>query len=836
VLRLDGTALSGTGGPGIELALVAVAAPQVAAALALARRLGASAVTLLTDGADPADAPQWAALAERLGLRLLGPGTLGFVRPSIGLNAGRTGAMPAAGQVALVSQSGVLNGAVLDWVADYSVGFSLVVSLGAEAGVDLAQVLDYLSSDAQTRSVVVYLEAVTDARRFMSALRALALVKPVIVLKGHRDDRAPRRSLTHSGAVCSADALYSAALRRAGAVQIGLFTQMFTAARILASGPGPLGTRLAVIANGHGPAALAADQAGFQALRLPDLAEVTLAALARTLPGRALANPLNLGVDATPEHFAQSLVAVAADPGIDGVLVMLAPHGGLDAEGITRRVAEVAGGLHKPLFACWMGDRAMRPLAHVLDACGVPVYPVPEAAIDAWATVARFHQNQRLLQQTPRPLSGGQAPDLAGARALIAAALAAGQTVLDERQSKALLQAFRIGVTRTLLARTLTQALEAARTLGFPLVMKVSAAGIVHKSEVGGVVLNVRSEAEVREQYPRILRAVADAQPQIAIDGITLQPMRQGRHARELYVGVFRDPLFGPVMAFGAGGTRVELLRDTTLEFPPLNGFLAGRMIERTRVADTLADFQGAPAIDPQPLQALLVAVSEMVCELPWIAQMDINPVIADEHGLVAVDARVVLDGSVGAAPPRHAHLAIMPYPSHLTRGYQAPGGRTCTLRAIQAEDADRLQAFIRALSAESRYYRFLSVLAELPQRMLIRYTQIDYDRELALVAVQGAGEDERIVGVVRYLLNPDRVSCEFAVAIADDWQGERLGATLMRAIVDAARLKGLQRIEGYVLATNSRMLGLMSFLGFTRVTDPQDPTLRRVWLDLTAG
>ena len=408
--------------------------------------------------------------------------------------------------------------------------------------------------------------------------------------------------------------------------------------------------------------------------------------------------------------------------------------------------------------------------------------------------------------------------------------------MLDEPQSKALLQAFRIEVTRTLPARTLAQALEAARELGFPLVMKVNAAGIVHKTEAGGVVLNVRDEAEVLTQFPRILQAVAQAQPQIAVDGITLQPMRQGRHARELYVGVFRDPLFGPVMAFGAGGTRVELLRDTTLEFPPLNRFLAGRMVERTRVADTLADFQGAPAIDPQTLQALLVAVSEMVCELPWIAQMDINPVIADEHGLVAVDARVVLDASVGPEPARHAHLAIMPYPSHLTRGYRTGDGRDCLLRAIQPEDADRLQAFIRALSAESRYFRFLSVLAELPQRMLIRYTQIDYDRELALVAVQGTAEDERIVGVVRYLLNPDRVSCEFAVAIADDWQGVGLGSTLMRAIVEAARLKGLRRIEGYVLATNSRMLGLMTHLGFALKTDPQDPTLRRVWIDLAGN
>jgi acetyltransferase len=857
VLRLDAVKPDNSAPDGSpdQLAIVAVAPDEAPEAIALAARRGARAVSLMTDPHDASQALAWREQAQRLGLRLLGPGSMGFVRPSLRLNAGRMGPLPASGQVALVSQSGVLNGAVLDWVADSAVGFSLVVSLGAEVDVDLAQVLDYLASDAQTRSVVVYLEAVRDSRSFMSALRALAAVKPVIVLKGQRDDRSPRHALTHSGALCGSDAIYSAALRRAGALQIRLFTQMFTAARILASTSGPLGQRLGVLANGNGPGVLAADQAGFQHLTLPALSEATRDALAQVLPGRAIANPLNLGAGASADDFGAALTAMAADRDLDGVLVMLAPSTGVDGEAITRRVIEVIGTLHKPVFACWMGDRGMRPLARQIDAAGIPVYSVPEAAVDAYATVANFHQNQRLLQQTPRALSGTAQPHLEGARLLIDSVLAEGRQVLSEMESKALLGAFHVPVTRTMLARSQTEAIVIAEQIGFPVVMKIHSADVTHKSDVGGVVLNVRNAAEVRSQYLEIQDAVQRALPQARLDGVTLQNMRRGRHGRELYVGVFRDPLFGPVIAFGAGGTRVEVVDDTTLEFPPLNRYLARRMIERTRIAETLGEFRGAPAIDFERLEALLVAVSEMVCELPWIAEMDINPVIVDEGGLVAVDARVVLDPTVGPRPARHAHMAIMPYPAHLTRVLAAPDGGFYTLRPIQSEDADRLQTFMKNLSAESRYFRFISVLSELPPRMLVRYTQIDYDRELALVAVVGGpaghsdvaggsaadaagGSDntERIVGVVRYLLNVDRESCEFAVAIADDWQGKRLGSTMMRAIIEAARTKGLRRIEGYVLSTNARMLGLMIHLGFTVKTDPQDATMKLVWMEFTPG
>jgi len=831
-----------------DLALIAVAPAKVGAAAGRAAALGCRAAAVLTPDVDPGDAQRCRDLARAAGMRLLGPGTMGFVRPSLGLDASRMGPMPVAGNVALVSQSGVLAGAILDWAGAGAGGFSLAVSLGAELDVDVAQVLDYLANDGRTKSVVLYLEAVHRPRAFMSALRALATVKPVVVLKGHRDDGARARAQTHSGAICAPDAIYSAALRRAGAVQVRLMTQIVNAARILASRDWPVGRRLAVLGNGSGPAALAADMAGWNAIALPAPGEDCVRALVERLPGRPPGNPLNLGVEAGPREFADALGILGRDPGSDAMLVMFAPHAGVDPAAVTEAVALAARGLRKPLFACWMGDATVRPLWKTLDDAGVPVFRTPESAVDAYATLAAFHQNQQLLQQTPRSLSDMSPPDLDGARTLIEGVIAERRQVLTEMESKALLGAFHVPVTRTVLARSATEAIVIGEQIGFPLVMKVASQDITRKSDVGGVALDVRSAAEVRAQFAQIVAAARRARPAARIDGVTLQPMRGGSGARELYAGVFRDPLFGPVIAFGAGGRRLEVVRDITLEFPPLNRFLARRMIERTRVSEALGPFRGAPAIDFEQLERLLVRVSEMVCELPWIAEVDVNPVIADERGVVAVDARVVVDPAAGRQAARYAHLAILPYPAQLTQVRTSPDGRSYTIRAIRPEDADLLQRFVREMSEESRYFRFVSSIQELTPRMLVRYTQVDYDRELALVAVVGADEgpagagepggdqaggQERIVGVVRYLLNPDGDTCEFAIAIADDWQGKRLGSTLMRAIVDAARAKGLRRIEGYVLANNTRMLALMGRIGFRIASWREDPTMKLVSMSL---
>ncbi len=822
-----------------ELAVLAVAPPQVPAALVVAAAAQASAAVLLCENCDTAQTSQWLEFARRAGIRLLGPHSYGFARPPRRLSVGLAGPMPHAGNVAMVSQSSALAGAVLDWAVDNPTGFSLVVTLGAEADVDIAQVLDYLANDPATRAVVVYLEAVRDARTFLSALRALATVKPVVVLKGHRDERAPRKALTHSGALGGADAIYAAALRRAGAVQIRLFAQVFTAARWLAARASPIGNRLAVVSNGAGSAVLACDQASYNGVRIARLSSDTLRGLGDALERAPDGNPLNLGRDADGEGYVQALQAMAADPAVDALLAIVTPHAALDVDAIAARLVAIHPTLSKPLFACLMGERAVHEPARRIDASGIPVFSTPEAAVDAYASLASFHANQALLQQVPRPLSGLAAPDLDAARRVVTAANDCGRPILTEVESKALLEAFHVPVTPTRLAADIGQAIAIADDIGYPVVLKVSSPDIPHKSDVGGVVLDVRNRTELRTQYTQMMTRVRRSAPGARLEGISVQPMRRGRHDRELYVGVVRDPLWGPVIAFGAGGTRIEVMRDSSLEFPPLNRFLARRMIERTRVYETLRAFRGAPAIDFEALEAVLVRVSEMVCEMPEIVEMDINPLFADERGLQAVDARIVVERA-RVRGDRYDHMAILPYPSHLVTECVSSDGRPYTLRPIQPEDGENLQRFVRGLSEQTRYYRFISAISELTPRMLARYTQIDYDREVALVATVPEPDDpspgrrgERIIGVVRYLLNPDRDTGEYAVVIADDWQGRGLGSRLMRTIVDVAARRGMRQLIGYVLGNNRPMLTMMQRLGFRVATDPDDPAMRLVIRDL---
>jgi acetyltransferase len=538
-----------------------------------------------------------------------------------------------------------------------------------------------------------------------------------------------------------------------------------------------------------------------------------------------LDNPVDLGEEARPEHYAQAVSALAADPEVDGILVIFSPKAGVDSSAVSRAVTEAARGMTKPLIACWMGERGARAQRRELEYAGIPTFRTPEPAVDSFGNIAQFHFNQQLLQQTPPSLSGTRAPDVEGARLVIESVLAAKRRTFNEMESKALLAAFHIPVTQTMLAKNPAEALLIAAQIGFPVALKISSPDIAHKTDAGGVALNVRSAAELRLRWGEIMEAVRQARPEAAVEGITIQAMSVKQNGRELHIGVAHDPQFGPVISFGAGGTMIELIHDRALEFPPLNRFLARRLIERTRVAATLGEARGLQAADTGALEEMLVRVSEMVCELPWITEMDINPVIVDAWGAIAVDAHIVIDHAPPTGGGRHAHMAIRPYPAHLTEEVPLPDGHGYTIRPIRPEDAEGLQRLMQELSEESRYFRFISYARELSQRQLARYTQIDYHREMALVAeAQG-----RLVGVSRYMLNPDGASCEFALVVADDWHGRGLGARLMNAICETARAQGLQRMIGFVLGDNKRMLQLMKRMGFSYRRDPEDAGLRIV-------
>jgi acetyltransferase len=827
-----------------DLAVIALAPAELAGALELAGRIRCRAALVLCSGVDAAQAADLRRIARREGVQLMGPNGLGLQRPGLDLNASALGPLAARGSLGMVSQSGALTSAMLDWARTNAVGFSSVVSLGPNTAVDIAQVLDYLANDPATHSIIFYLEGITSARPFMSALRSAANAKPVVVLKAGRRSAGNTAAQTHSGAIVGSDDVFDAALRRAGAVRVRSFVELFSAAKCLASRYRPVGRRLAVVTNGGGPGVLAADWISEIGLELGQLSPASIAALQPLLPPLAsLQDLIDLSEQADATHYAAAIEAAARDKQVDGVLAIWSAKIAGDADAVAQVLAQARPRLNKPLLACWMGDASVGAARALLNEAAIPSFRTPEAAVGAFGNIASFYQNQQLLQQTPPPLSALAKPDVEAARLVIESVLAERRKVLTEMESKTLLSAFHIPVTNTILARNANEAMMIATQLGFPVALKIDSPDITHKSDVQGVALNIMSGASVRDTYHDLVARVARLEPNARIHGVTVQKMARAQRGREICIGMVTDEPFGPVIVFGAGGTMIELIRDRAMELPPLNTFLARRLIDRARVAETLAEWRGASPVDMEALERVLLRVSEMVCELPQLREMDINPLIVDESGVVAVDARIVLDhaphgSSAGGGTNPYAHLAILPYPARHEQVWPLRGGGQYTVRPIHPGDAQMLQTLVQSLSQESRYFRFVSSMMQLPPAMLARFTLIDYDREMALVAVckqRSAATDgsivetERVVGVSRYVTNPDQTSCEFSLVVADDYAGKGIGSRLMESIMDVAREKGLAEMQGLVLVNNPNMLKLMRGLGFTVKTFEEDPDFRLV-------
>ncbi|RZI44072.1 GNAT family N-acetyltransferase [Herbaspirillum sp. HC18] len=819
-----------------DLAIIALPHEQLAAALEVAARIQSKTALILSSGVDAKLAAQLHAIAKQHGIYLLGPNSMGFQRPKLSLNASALGPIAQPGAMALVSQSGALSSSILDWAVKNGVGFSAVVSLGPNTSVDIADVLDFLAEDRGTQSIVVYLEGIRNARRFMSALRAAANVKPVFVLKGGRKPAGSTAALTHSGAIVGSDDVFDAALQRAGAVRVRTFVQLFIAAKGLSARNLPVGNRLAIITNGGGPGVLAADWANELGLELATLPPETAAALAPQLPPQASVQSLiDLGEEAEAAHYRAAVTTCATTSGIDGILVILSPKPELDTAAIAQALADLHPDIGKPLLTCWMGDERAAVARQILSRATIPTYRTPEAAVDAFHNIASFHHNQQLLHQTPPPLSQLAEPDIEGARILVESVLAERRRVLTEMESKALLSAFHIPVTKTILARSASEAILVANQLGYPVALKIDSPDIPHKSDVHGVALNLQNAAAVRDTWQDMMATVTRLRPEARINGVTIQNMSGKPQGRELYIGVITDEPFGPVISFGAGGTMIELIADRAIELPPLNQFLAQRLIDRARSAETLDAWRGAPPAHRESLEQILLRVSEMVCALPQLREMDINPVIVDANGSLVVDARIVIDQSPHGAD-NFPHLAILPYPSEREQEWPMRGGSLYCVRPIRPDDAQMLQDFVRRMSPESRYFRFVSTMRELSVKMLAKFTLIDYDREMALVAMYrertpdgdgGFTETERIIGVSRYVTNPDKNTCEFSLAIADEFNGQGLGSRMMLSIMDVARSKGLAQIEGLVLTNNSPMLKLMRSLDFEVRKYDEDPDFR---------
>ena len=815
-----------------DLAVIVTPARTVAAIIEDAGAAAVKAAVILTSGFGESGAEGRAlqdkvlAAAKRGGVRLLGPNCLGLMRTDRGLNATFARTPALAGHLALVSQSGAMCGAMLDWAHGARVGFSSVVSLGGAIDVDFGELLDFLVGDELTEAILLYVEGIRDARRFLSALRAAARVKPVVALKVGRYASGSRAASTHTGALVGSDAVFDAALRRAGTVRAKTYTQLFAAARVLAARRRPEGERLAILTNGGGPGVVATDSAAENGVPLAVLSESTLAALDDKLPAQwSRGNPIDIIGDAPPERFAAATAAVLADPGVDALLAMYSPVAVTAPEAAARAVAEAAQASRKPVLAAWLGDIQSRA---DLESRGIPNFYTPENAVEAFSFLCAYRRNRAQLMQVPAartPDAPEAHADLAHAAAIRNGALAERRELLTEHEAKALLAAFRLPVTKTIVVRDRAGALAAAREIGFPVVLKLHSPDITHKSDVGGVRLNLQNAEMVASAFDDMMRHVRALRPEARIEGAVLQPMLRFAHAREVLVGVVTDAVFGPVISFGAGGVTVEAVRDTALALPPLNSMLAHELMQRTRVYRLLEAYRNVPAAELDALANLLIGVSRMACALPWLKELDLNPVLAHPGGAAIADARVVIDPAKAQPVPRYRHMAIHPYPEELEGEIRLRDGRTVPVRPICPEDAEREKRFFDRLSERSRFQRFMQYLRELPPKMLARFTQLDYDRELALIALW---EDE-IIAVGRYAPNADGVTAEFALAVADDWQGKGLGHALLERLVAAGRDAGYEALIGNILEANRDMLQLAAHLGFAEVArSGSEVTVRR--------
>jgi acetyltransferase len=822
-------------GEPVELAVVATPPQTVPGIVESCGIHGVKAAVIITAGFGEAG-QEGAALekelletARRYGIRLVGPNCLGIMRPSIGLNATFNKGGANAGNIAFISQSGALCTAILDWAQSNDVGFSSVISMGSSTDVDFGEILDYLVSDRDTHSILMYIEGIRNARRFMSALRAAARIKPVILVKVGRHEEGSKAALSHTASLVGADDVFDAAVSRAGVVRVQTITQLFTAAKALSCGFRPVGNRLAIVTNGGGPGVMAADCAADLGLTMATLSDATIEDLNRHLPPNwPHGNPVDIIGDAQADRYHYAVKACLEDQNVDGVLAILTPQAMTKPLESAQALIALSNTYSKPLLTCWMGETQVAPAREAFAQAHKPHFRTPEPAVEVFSHLSAYYRNQKLLMQVPGPFSHHVEPDVESARLIIEGAMQEHRTVLTEMESKALLSAFNIPVAKTMVAHSPNEALLIAQQLGFPVAMKVNSQDITHKSDAGGVVLNLNNAHEVRSAYQHILDNVRISRPNARMDGISIEPMIVKPNGRELMIGVTSDPVFGPVITFGAGGTTVEIMGDRAVALPPLNGFLARELIHETRIAKMLGAFRSMLPADIEALEDVLLRVSEMVCELPLLKEMDINPLILDEHGALAADARVLVEYRQPGAD-RYAHMAIYPYPTQLVSQWQLADGTDITIRPIRPEDAELVQAFVRGLSEESKYFRFMSSMQELTETMLVRFTQIDYSREMALIAVTLAQNREIELGVARYAINPDGDSCEFALVVADSFQGKGLGQKLMVVLMEAARTKGLSMIEGDVLSNNHNMLNLMMRLGFAVKTSEDDQSVMRV-------
>lgn len=822
-----------------DLAVIATPPDTVPGVVAALGEKGTRAAVVITAGLTRENGLRQAMLdaAKPHMLRLIGPNTVGLIVPPARLNASFAHMAPAEGGLALLSQSGAIATSLVDWAAEENVGFSHIVSLGDMADVDVGDYLDMLAGDARTRAILMYLESIPNPAKFMSAARAAARIKPVIAIKSGRHEQSARAAATHTGALSGADRVVDAALMRAGILRVKELAELFHAAEILARFRPVEHARVGIVTNGGGAGVLTLDRLIDRAGALAELSETTMATLDAALPANwSRANPVDIIGDAPAERYAHAVAAVAADPGVDALLVLNCPTGLASPIEAAEAVAGLAskGTISgKPVLTCWLGAATARGGRHLLQNAGVASFETPDDAATAVGYLYNWSQRQRALTRVPSSGTADVAGDRERVLAIFRKAAAEGRRVLTEPEAKAAVEAYGIAVPKTVVADTPEAVEEAAATLlatGGRLVVKLVSKAISHKSDVGGVVLGLETAAAAREAAEAIGARVAKARPDADIQGFAVQPMVERRHAHEVIVGLSRDPIFGPVILFGAGGTAVEVVADTAVALPPLDDVLAGDVIDRTRIGRLLAGYRDRAPADRAALLRTLNAVSRMIVDLPCLASMDINPLIADANGVVALDARIEIAPDEIDRPAPNPDLAIRPYPEGWEQAVELDGHRYL-LRPIKPADVALYPPFVDKLSAHDIRLRFLAPRKHFPDQMLLRLTQLDYARDMAFVALEADGG--ALAGIARLSCAPDGLTAEYGLIVRTDLQGHGLGWALLARLIDYARATGIGTIEGMILSENVKMLAMCREFGFKLSRHPSEPGLSLARLTL---
>ncbi|SFH82324.1 bifunctional acetate--CoA ligase family protein/GNAT family N-acetyltransferase [Modicisalibacter xianhensis] len=739
-------------------------------------------------------------------MRIVGPNCLGIMAPHAGVNASFGHVAPRQGHVAFVTQSGAVATSILDWADSRGIGFSHVVSLGGMSDVDFGDMLDYLALDPKTHAILLYVEAVSQARKFLSAARMASRNKPVIVVKAGRSDAGAKAALSHTGALAGSDAVYDAAFRRAGMLRVKTLDELFQAVGTLATGIRVKGDRLAILTNGGGIGVLAVDELAEGHGQLAALSETSVARLNEVLPAAwSRGNPVDILGDAPGKRYTDALEILLDEPAADALLVINCPTAVADSLDAARSVTQAIGSRRVPVLNCWLGEAAGEQARHLFATHGLPSYETPEQAVRAFAHLWQYRHNQQLLMQTPPALAGLEF-DQARAEAIIDAVLADERSLLTEPEATALLAAYGIPTAPARTARDPADAAAAAKELGGSVVLKIVSRDISHKSDVGGVALNLTTPEAVHDAAEAMLERVRKVAPEARIDGFNVQKMIRRPEAHELIVGVAEDRVFGPMILFGQGGTAVEVVGDRMMGLPPLNPLLAREMIDGTRVARLLHGYRNRQAVDLEALTLTLVRVSQLVTTLDRVVELDINPLLADASGVIALDARVVVRRD-------RKPLAIRPYPQSLERHVTTRSGQQYCLRPIRPEDEPALVEMLRRSSPEDLRLRFFAAIKSFDHAFAARLSQIDYDREMALVAFAPGGQE--ICGVVRLIADPDKDSAEYAVMVRSDIKHTGLGYRLMSEILAYAREAGIRRVFADVLAENEPMLKMARELGF---------------------